>query len=297
MVEKALRYGGPANLARLRARGRALILAYHNIVPDGEPAGGDRSLHLPLGRFAEQLDVLASCCNVVPLESLLAPSPPTDSRPRVAVTFDDAYRGAVTLGIDELARRDLPATIFVAPAFVGGGSFWWDALAQAGSDGPAPEVRSRGLEEFRGDDAAIRRWAAESGIPSHPPALPATVATEAELQAACRSPRLTLGSHSWSHPNLSRLDAGALTAELARPLAWLRERFSRVIPWLAYPYGLASPEVERAAANAGYRAAVRVSGGWLPQRVENPFALPRSNVPAGLSTDGFMLRASALVQR
>ena len=294
-AETALRYGGPAHLARLGARGRALILAYHNIVPDGGSVGGDRSLHLPRGRFAEQLDLLASLCHIVPLESLLEVGDRSDARPRVALTFDDAYRGTMTLGVEELARRELPATVFVAPGFVGGSSFWWDDLAEPGREGPAPEVRRRGLAEFGGEDAAIRRWAAASAIPSHPPEPLANVASEEELQVATRSPLLTLASHSWSHPNLSTLPDADLRVELARPLAWLRERFPLVIPWLAYPYGISSPEVERAAA-VTYRAAVCIDGGWLPRRPRNWYALPRLNVPAGLSASGFVLRISSLLR-
>src|SRR5690625_5720960 len=53
-------------------------------------------------------------------------------------------------------------------------------------------------------------------------------------------------------------------------LAWLRERFGRVIPWLSYPYGSFSPGVEEAAVEAGYLGAVTVTPGWTvsPPRSE-----------------------------
>src|SRR5213079_1926770 len=76
---------------------------------------------------------------VVPLEQLLAPAPP-GRRPRVAITFDDGYRGAVCIGVPELARRDVPATLFVVPGFVGKGPFWWDAVAP-GARGVDPALR------------------------------------------------------------------------------------------------------------------------------------------------------------
>ena len=59
---------GAAAARRRRLRGRALVLAYHNIVPDGEPRVGDTSLHLPQRAFAAQLDLLLSTHTVVPLE-------------------------------------------------------------------------------------------------------------------------------------------------------------------------------------------------------------------------------------
>jgi peptidoglycan/xylan/chitin deacetylase (PgdA/CDA1 family) len=114
--------------------------------------------------------------------------------------------------------------------------------------------------------------------------------------SAARYPGLNLGSHTWSHPNLTRLTDAELAEELTRPLGWLRERFPRVIPWLTYPYGLTDERVARATGRARYEAALRVDGGWFgpsPAR----FSLPRFNVPAGLSSAGFRLRLAGLFCR
>ncbi|MEJ7811583.1 MAG: polysaccharide deacetylase family protein, partial [Gemmatimonadaceae bacterium] len=187
-------------------------------------------------------------------------------------------------------------TIFVAPAFVGGGTFWWDALAPSEGGGLDPAVRARALDAWRGVDAEVRVRAAEIGVAASPLAEHARCATEGELAAAAAShPGLVYGSHTWGHPNLARLRQDELAAELARPLAWLRERFARVSLVLSYPYGLATTETERAAAAAGYRAAVRIDGGWMPLAPSNVFALPRLNVPAGVTSSGFLLRAAGVV--
>ena len=121
-------------------------------------------------------------------------------------------------------------------------------------------------------------------------------------QAVGRLPGITFGAHSWGHPNLTRVTAARLQDELRRPLQWLRDRFTPVIDWLAYPYGCWSPEVEEAAGAAGYRAAVRVDGGWLPRAAPRVpaaarFHLPRLNVPAGVSAEGFVLRCAGLLSR
>lgn len=272
-----------------------LILAYHNVVPAGVEIGGDSSLHLPVEHFAAQLDALRETHAVVPLTDVLSGG--QGDGPRAVITFDDAYRGAVTVGIPELVRRAMPATIFVAPAFVGGRFFWWDAMTPAGAPGPAPAFRGHALEECRGDDAAVRRWAESRGRRSRTLPPEAACASEDELRAAATQPGITLASHSWSHPNLPRLDGARLEEELARPLAWLGARFEPVLPVLSYPYGLSSPAVESAAAAVGYRAGVVIGGGWMSPRRFRPFALPRLNVPAGLSQDGFLVRSSGLLVR
>src|SRR5207245_581397 len=189
-LEAGLAHSGIAGLPRARLSRQALVLAYHNVVPDDCGPCGDRSLHLPHRSFVHQLDHLLRTCSVVPLAEILTPAPSRERRPRVAITFDDGYRGAVTLAVEELAQRGVPA----------------------------------------------------------------------------------------AH----------LASELTRPLDWLRQRFSSVIPWLTYPYGFATPAVAAAAATAGYRGALCLGNGWFSPDSVNRYAVPRLNVPSGLSQHGFV---------
>ncbi len=274
-------------------RGRTLVLAYHNIVPDRVEATGDRSLHLPRQHFADQLDVLVETCDVIPLAAVLCERPP-DARPAVAITFDDAYQGALTLGAAELRARRLPATMFAAPGLLGGYSFWWDALA--GSDGLSDAVRDYALGALRGDGEAVRKWAARIGKPLREMPDWGRSGTEPELRAWVAAESLTVGVHTWCHANLSRLAAREVEDELTKPLAWLRDRLGTdILPWLTYPYGLSTHAAAAAAKTAGYDAALGVTGGWVERPIGDPYLLPRLNIPAGLTTKGFRLRLAGIV--
>jgi peptidoglycan/xylan/chitin deacetylase (PgdA/CDA1 family) len=293
----AMRSGGRF-VGRLRRRGQVLILAYHNIVPRGESPRGDRSLHLPQQAFGDQLDELLHEHDVVPLAELWAGLSP-DGRSRAAITFDDAYAGTLVAGIEELARRGVPATVFVPPGFVGGRSFWWDDLAESLSGVLPSDLRSRLLSELAGDDERIRGWASKEGL-ALVTALPpwARAGTETDLRSAIAYRHLSLGSHSWSHVNLTAVDASRERDELLRSKAWLESRFPQsVIPWFSYPYGLERPATRAAAGEAGYTASVRVTGGRFRPGAAPLHALPRLNVPAGLSRAGFALRAAGLIAR
>lgn len=293
LVEHGLVWSGAPRVALASHRSRTLILAYHAIVPTGESPAGDASLHLPQAQFAAQLDALARTHDVVPLADALAPPPDRAKRRRVAVTFDDAYQGAVSAGVAELVRRGMPATIFVPPGLLGGHRFWWDVLAPADGGALDPALRRRALTEWRGQGDVILGALGTAMQPSLGPAY-ARSATEGELDRAAGLPGILLGSHTWSHPNLSALDSPTLEDELRRPLAWLRERYERVLPVLTYPYGMQSEAVQHAAAAAGYDAALCIDGGWVgePRR---PFAVPRMNVPAAVSLAGFRLRVSGVI--
>jgi len=294
-VESLLLGAGVAGVSRARVRRRTLVLAYHNVVPDDAPPAGDLSLHIGRSSFAAHLDELCRHAEIAPLDQALAQ--PGGERPRVAITFDDAYRGAVTLGVDELARRGLPATIFTAPGLLGGHAFWWDALSEPGA-GLADELRRHALEQLRGQDAAIRARAEADGRPARDLPDYAKSASEDELRDAVHRGAVTLGSHTWSHPSLPRLSRTEVAAELGRSRDWLTARFGAgFVPWLSYPYGHFSPTVAEEAAAAGYRGALAIEGGWIPLRAPAPYAIPRLNVPAGLSTRGFALRAAGLFCR
>ena len=285
---------GPAHLLRWVARRHPLILAYHNVAPDGVPPFGDRSLHLPRAVFAAQLDLLADRCTVVPLADVERAGERPGDKPAVVITFDDAYRGAVTDGVAELKRRGLPATIFVAPQYVGDGSFWWDELTPPGAVAPAIP-RDLALGALRGEDAGIRAWAADQGLsPVRPPAY-ARVASEAELRAAVGGAGITLGSHTWSHPNLAALSRKEVSRELSQAWDWLRDRFAdHLVPWVSYPYGGVNPDVEEVAAATAYRAGLCIAGGRVARGAwRRPHALPRYNVPSGVTLHGFRARVGA----
>lgn len=295
-AEIALARLGPAALARARAASHTVILAYHDIVPEGCEPSGDRSLHLPRREFGRQLDRLMETHRVV---SLADWSPEADGggtdgrRPRAIVTFDDAYLGAVTCGVEELAARGLPATIFVVPGRLGRRAFWWDLLADPVRGAPAPEVRARALDELEGRDDEVTSWAERSGLGSTDPPEHALTASETELAEAAARPGITLGSHTWTHANLAALGPDALDDELGAAAEWLEARFERYIPWISYPYGLSSPEARSRAAR-WYRGGLRIEGG-IARGAEDPFEIPRVNIPYGASLAGFELRAAGLV--
>lgn len=264
-------------------RGRSLILAYHNVVPDGLGGLGDQSLHLPLGEFTRHIDLLQRHCLILPLAEVLAGAR-WEGGPVVALTFDDAYRGAVELALPRLASRGLPSTLFVAPGLLGRPGFWWDELA-LGAAGLAPEVRATMLQV----EAGRHNSASANGLPTW-----YGCASRIEVEALGRLGSVTFGAHTWTHPNLTRITPTELADELSGPLEWLRTTGFPMLPVLAYPYGLSSPAVETAVAEAGYDGAVRIEGGWLDGR-NDPWRIPRYNVPAGLSRTGLQLRLSGVL--
>lgn len=279
---------------RLRVRSR-LNLAYHNVVDrPAKSSTGDTSLHLPISGFIAQLDAIQEARLVV--RRVDEPRDPNGATAEVAVTFDDACAGALSMAVPLLAERGIPATIFVAPGLLGGSAPWWDRLAVASQGAVPPAVRDIALGQLKGRHEVVMAAAALRGWPTLEPDRSLRIATEREIETALGAhPKLTVGAHSWYHPNLTSLTEAELDDELARPLAWLRQRWpERIIPWLAYPYGLESPTVRRAASGAGYEGGLLVRGGWY-REAPDPFGTPRLNVGSGLSINGFKARLNGFI--
>jgi peptidoglycan/xylan/chitin deacetylase (PgdA/CDA1 family) len=292
-IERGTLLTGIPSLSRFLSRRRALVLLYHNVVMDRTAPTGELSLHLPLRDFSAQLDVLARVADVVPLDELVEGRAGASRRIRVAITFDDAYLDALTVAIPELVRRRMPATIFVPPGLFNRRP-WWDVVASR-TQGEIPLARrTELLTKSAGDWQQILDDTGESLSGFGATSLP-LIADESQVIEAANQPGITIGSHTWMHPNLVAVSAQGLGAELERSLEWLQDRVPTHLPFVTYPYGLASQQVEEAARAAGYRAGFLAGGGWLPSDLApHRFHLPRYNVPAGLSLDGFRLRLSGL---
>lgn len=294
VVESAL--GSAAWSPRLAAAldSSALVLAFHNVIPDSETPRGDQSLHCSLSRFREIIDWLPEVFDVVEAGSAFT----QDSRPRAAITFDDAYAGALALAVPELVQRGLPATIFVISGMDEGQTFWWDALADP-REGLSAGLRERALTEGSGQEETVRALARANGWSLQDLSGPFVAAQWKEIVNAAGLPGIDVAHHSRTHANAAVLDRETLVSELASGKAELETRLPGVKPWLAWPYGRSSARARAIAMESGYEVAFRVDGGvWRNSDPPPPrFRLPRLNVPAGLTLKGFRVRAIGLLGR
>lgn len=287
LVERTLTWAPiRERLARVPADG-VLVLAYHNVVTGSEVEYGDASLHLSVDLFEQHCEILAAHADVVALGAAPLGSP----RPRVAITFDDAYVGAVLNALPMLARRRWPVTVFVSPGMLGGQAFWWDSLICRGRRSLPAEFRARALVQSGGRSPDVMARALADGFSCSPPPAEALTASEGQLREALRdNPLLSLGAHTWSHVCLSSVDRAEAEREIRASVDWARGFGTQGISQLAYPYGAYSAEVEGIAAAAGSCRSYRVDGGWSRPGRDPEQAVPRLNVPAGLSAAGLGLR-------
>jgi peptidoglycan/xylan/chitin deacetylase (PgdA/CDA1 family)/SAM-dependent methyltransferase len=103
---------------------------------------------------------------------------------------------------------------------------------------------------------------------------------------------IELGSHSGSHPFLTRTDLSAAMAEGRRSRQRLEQELGRPIATMSYPFGDHNLFVRRAMAACGYAGAVTTTPG-LSRLGDNPMALPRQIVLRDDDLDSFVAKLGA----
>jgi peptidoglycan/xylan/chitin deacetylase (PgdA/CDA1 family) len=185
-----------ANLLGHRA-GRPLIILYYHDIPDSARAG-----------FARQMDMLIKRATVVSADWRGAAT----KRLVCAITFDDALNSVMTNALPELAKRQIPCTIFVP----------------AGIMGRKPD------------------WVMETECnPAE------TVASPEEIKSL-PGPLVTIGAHTVSHPFLSRIPRDAARAEIEMSRAMLSATTGHPISLMSFPYGDYDDGVAAMCREAGY---------------------------------------------
>jgi peptidoglycan/xylan/chitin deacetylase (PgdA/CDA1 family) len=232
----------------------SIVLCYHALSPTW-----DADLSSTPERFERQLGLLVSRgYRGVTFTEAVDPA----ARGRtLAVTFDDAYRSVLDLGLPILERLGLPATVFAPTDFIG-------------SEQP---MRWPG----------INRWL---GGPHERELTPMSWADLRALGDA----GWEIGSHTRSHPHLTQIADEALRDELVDSKAACEENMGRPCTSLAYPYGDYDARVATATGSAGYLTAAT-----LPSRQHECDALkwPRVGVYHGDDDMRFRLKVSPSVAR
>jgi peptidoglycan/xylan/chitin deacetylase (PgdA/CDA1 family) len=231
-----------------------LVLCYHALSPDW-PA----TLSTTPERFEEQLELLLSRGYVGTTFERAITDPP--AKKTVAITFDDGYRSVVELALPIMQKLGLPGSLYVPTNFPGTG----DPLAWEGTD-----VWLGGPHEH---ELACLDWA--------------------ELRGLADS-GWEIGSHTRSHPHLTRLDDAELAAELSESRSACEEGLGRPCRTIAYPYGDVDGRVLEATRAAGYSAAAA-----LPDKLGSRDLLdwPRVGVYNGDDLQRFRLKVSPLLRR
>jgi len=232
-----------------------LVLCYHAISPSWTA-----DLSVRPEAFGTQVRMLArrGYAGVTFTQAVLDPLPGRV----VAFTFDDAFASVAELALPILAEHGYPATVFAVTDFAAQGrALEWNGIEHWVGGPHDAELRSLGWDRLR------------------------------EL----RDIGWEIGSHTCSHPRLTRLNDEDLAAELSVSRAACEQAIGACTSF-AFPYGDVNARVVAATRAAGYRAAAALPKRW-PTSPCDPVDYPRAGIWHADSLLRFALKTSSVIRR
>lgn len=314
-LERVLCWSGAAGgFAAVTKAAGAIILNYHSVAPDHERDLIEPTFSMSVKAFQRQIDFLAIRRRVVPLSGLVddLEQGRTPERGTVCLTFDDAYRNTLTTAAPILAKRGLPATLFVPTGMVDRGENpWLDTICHAirRRTRHALSLPEVGLPDLRftgrPDDTALLRRLNRAFLPLDlatrdaalanlhdqlrpTPPLPRLVMEWRDLQhLRAEYPLMEVGAHGIDHIDLTAASAGEASRQVLGSLASIEQRLGIRPTLFSCPYDRSSAEVAGLLAAAGYRASASAGGQPLLTASSDRLRLARITATASLTLTRF----------
>ncbi len=297
-----------------------VILCYHRVGTEGIPLYASLSPEA----FDQQMGYLRERYRVISLAELIRELERPDAAGQaVAVTFDDGYRDNYTHAFPVLQKYGIPATIFLAVGAIESGEVaWYDRVFLALQVLPGPvldldvDIPRRYLlpSPQARHEAALDIVARLRKLPEGQQrqccadlekkvALPAQELADRMLTweqvRAMHQAGVSFGSHTVTHPVLSRLTASAVETELRDSKRILEERIGSAVEDFAFPFGQPADCGDLPAAvlaRCGYRSAVTTSAG-VNRPGADRYRLRRAQIGEGSSVAMFAFQLNQLFLR
>jgi len=253
---------------------------FHAVGGDGEQTVYPYQHAYSTEVFEAEIRYLLRHFTIVPLDRIverIEGNSADDGNNELALTFDDGLRNTARTAYPILRQLGVSATFFICPALLDSGEWQWTyecpaRLARLSHDSRAELLRRVGMPASTTSADAVMRWM--SGLEDSrrrsvmSQVRDATKAFEAssverfnfdlmtwdDVDLLDRS-LVTIGSHTMTHPILSRTDPGVMRREIIDSKLMLEGRLARQVNYFCYPDGAYSSEVVDLVRQT-YRAAV-----------------------------------------
>jgi len=293
-------------------------LAYHRV---GSRVGSEfdpRLFTADADQLSEHIGYMKKHHRLVGLEEALAIVAGRERLRGAAVllTFDDGYMDSFETAFPVLRAHGVEAVFFVVSGFAAGGRIaWWDRAAWAIRHSKKQQLTLRSSGEER--DFCLSAGNVDTAIEDALDFLKASDGVSPEdfvneLETACgvecpaaesrmflgwsearqmKTAGMVIGSHTHTHPILSRLSPVEQARELQISRQILEEQLGPGIDVLSYPVGGPrdfTPVTEEILKACGYRAAFSCYGGFNAPRSARRFDIKRIPVYWGARPEWLM---------
>lgn len=269
---------------RLQPRPRLCVLIFHRVLAEADPL---RPSEPTAAEFESRMRWVRDNFDVIPLiEAVQAIRAGRLRRRSLAITFDDGYADNCTVAAPILAGLGLPATFFVATAFLDGGRMFNDTVIEAVRRvrGDMLDLSDLGIGLHRIASPADRRGAISAileGVKYLPQEiremkvaavaercggdLPDDLMMRSDQVASLHKAGMAIGGHTQSHPILKEVGLDAARREIEAGKVRLEEIIGSPVRLFAYPNGHPGrdygPEHVKLVRESGFDGAVSTAWG------------------------------------
>ena len=180
---------------------------------------------------------------------------------RISISFDDGFRDIYTKAFPIFKKHKIPFTVYLTTDFPEGkADIWWIQLE-----------KGRTIDEFEETMKAIYKSSIPMAEDMHnlTRTVPDTELSKSlsmtwdEIKEMADSGLCTIGSHSVSHPGLTRIGMEKCCFELLESKRIIKERLGLDAVHFSYPHSMQNMHVREAVAKAGYKSAALGYGGSI----------------------------------
>lgn len=301
---------------RLVTHSQVAIVFYHRVgsVTD---TWSERSISVEV--FRTQLELLCRDFEVISLDSLVRCLQSRGPLPRKAIvlTFDDGYRDNYLHAFPILRQFKVPATVYLATGYLDTGDmYWWDKARYCVRTTRMQNIEIHGLGSYplgtenersvaqvdivrklkRVPDevriAALEALARLPGVEIDPHLGKSMVLSWEDVRDMDNS-GIAFGSHSVTHPILTKLSAQQAWEEIRQSKKSVQERLGKEATTFSYPNGDFNGQIEGLVERAGFTSGVGTLARLVDCR-EDLFAMGR--ISGSCDSNELSVRCSGLWQ-
>lgn len=250
------------------------IWCLHRVVEDRSIYPSNRALEITPD-YLEALIVKyqAEGFSFVGIDDLLG-SKPVFPKKRVNISFDDGFRDIYHTAYPLFKRYRIPFTVYLTTGFPEGkADIWWIQLEQCCPSAEAFEAMMKQI--YESGKPMAEEMHSLTGTQPDPLLCQSHSLSWADIKEMVGSGLCTIGSHTVSHPGLTRIGKDAVIRELEESRRIIRERIGRDAVHLSYPHSMENEAVRAAVSDAGYVSATMGYGGRI-RRGDDCFRLNRN---------------------
>ena len=224
-------------------RGNGAILTYHRVLPDSN-LHEDSILNIAVSttNFRKQIAYLKNNFSILSIDSFLKHINSDSKQFKLLITFDDGYKDNLDYAYPILKEFNVPAIIYVITKFIGNKfSPWWIKLDDFIRNNRYFKYKNKKFIFFKNilllsDQLTIdKQLSLFTKI--NKKKYDQIFLNHKEIKFLSEQKLITIGSHSHSHYNFSKLSEKQAFSELKISKSILEKIIKKKIIHFSYPYG------------------------------------------------------------